>query len=170
MPKQHYLLEEPDPQKRKPAMEQPTIQRWCIIRSYGVDPENPRLLIEVADASAVLLETLAANASGETDNLAARLARLEQDNLDWWLESSERIHESQADFLKRLDDPEKLFKGMPSDKWSVEEGMVFLHVNDEDETLVPFTFQARQMSKDLYRDLTGVKQDDQQSKPKSRRR
>ena len=156
MPK-HYLLEEPDPQKRKPAGEPALIQRWCIIRRYGADPLNPHLIIEVAEATPALQETLAALPGSETRSLAERLAGLEQDNLDWWQESSERIHESQADFLKRLTEPEKFFKGMPPDSWSIEEGMVFLHLNEAGGTLVPFTYQARQMSKDLYRDLTGMK-------------
>ena len=156
MPK-HYLLEEPDPQKRKPAGEPALIQRWCIIRSYGADPLNPHLIIEVAEAAPALQVTLAALPGSETKSLAEQLAGLEQDNLDWWVESSERIQESQTDFLKRLTEPEKFFKGMPPGSWSIEEGMVFLHLNDEGGTLVPFTYQARQMSKDLYRDLTGQK-------------
>ena len=49
----HYLLEEPNPQK-KTSSKKAAIQRWCIIRSYGADPENPHLIIEVADASKAL--------------------------------------------------------------------------------------------------------------------
>jgi len=165
----HYLLEEPNPQK-KTSSKKAAIQRWCIIRSYGADPENPHLIIEVADASKALQKTLKTISGGESVSLTDKLAGLEQDDLDWWEESEVRIHESQAAFLKRLDDPEKLFKGVPLDKWSVEEGMVFLYVNDGSPHLVPFTYQARQMSKDLYQHLTGLKPAAQPDSRRNRRR
>ena len=165
MPK-NYLLEEQDSQKGKSGDEPSMMQRWCIIRKYGIDLEDPHLIIEVSEADRGFIDLLAVDPGMDRAALAERLQKLDRDDLDWWQESDERIIESQTDFLKRFEKPGVLFHDMPRDKWSIEEGMVFIHFNSSEPTLIPFTYQARQMSKGLYRRLTGLETKDRSAESK----
>ena len=151
-----YTQEQQESKKASAILEASIIQRWCIIRKYGINLEDLHLIIEVSEASRGFIDLLAIDTGMDRAALTERLQKLDRDNLDWWRESDERIIESQADFLKRFEEPGVLFHDMPRDKWSIEEGMVFIHLNSNEQTLIPFTYQARQMSKGLYRRLTGL--------------
>ncbi|MFC2065363.1 hypothetical protein ACFLXB_09745 [Chloroflexota bacterium] len=162
MPKS-YLQDQQDSGKVGDVLKLSNIQRWCILRKVIIDNEDLHLLIEVSEASQLFLDFLALGPIKDSTVLVERLQKLDRDDLDWWQERDERIFESQADFLKRLEDPGELFQDMPRDKWSIEEGMVFININSKQPMLIPFTYQARQMSKGLYKRLTGMETKDESS-------
>jgi len=160
-----YTQEQQESKEASANLAASMIQRWCIIRKYGIDPEDPHLIIEVSEASRGFIDLLTIDTGMDRAALAERLQKLERDNLEWWRESDERIIESQADFLKHFEEPGVLFHDMPRDKWSIEEGMVFIHLNSNEPILIPFTYQARQMSKGLYKRLTGLYTKDRPTQP-----
>ena len=165
MPKS-YVQDQQDSGKVGAVLEPSIIQRWCILRKISIDLEDFHLLIEISSASRVFMDFLALDPIKDSTALVERLQKLEGEDLDWWQESDERIFESQADFLKRLEEPGELFQDMLRDKWSIEEGMVFININTKQPTLIPFTYQARQMSKGLYKRLTGMETKDHPSESK----
>jgi len=164
MPKK-YIQEQQETILAIGILETSMIQRWCVIRKYGIDLEDPHLVIEVSGATRSFIDLLVRGPDMDKSSLVERLLKLDRDDIDWWEESDERIMESQADFLKRFEEPGVLFHDMPRDKWSIEEGMVFILLNSSEPNLIPFTYQARQMSKGLYRRLTGLDAKDRPGKP-----
>ena len=126
------------------------IQRWCIVRKYGQDEENPQLHIAVANASEILLAILS-----DESEFEKHFTSLKADRLEWWQDEDKRYKLSQSEFRAKLEKFSDYLEDKPVDEKLIEEGMVFLRIETQEPRFVHFTYQARNMSERVFSQLTG---------------
>lgn len=122
----------------------PGLRRWYLGRVYGDDRDQAFVDLYLALPTRAGLQTLAG-----LDPQA--LIQLPEEDPDWWLEEDYDIsvHLRLQDFRALLAETSGYSEDQP-----LVEGMVFLEIWQGDHFIfVPFSYQARQASKQVYRRL-----------------
>jgi hypothetical protein len=128
----------------------PDIQRWCIVRKYGQDTDDPNLNIEVAYPSDKLLTNLTTGKDPED-----YFATSEKDQLEWWRDEYTVLKFPQSKFRSELEAFSDYLVDKPAHEQYIEEGMVFIRIETKERRYVHFTYQARNLSEKVYSQLTG---------------
>ena len=139
------------------------IQRWCIVRKYSQDQDDPHLNIAVANASDELLQTIPFDPNKKTADLEEYFSSLEADQLEWWQDedADEGLRLPLSKFRAKLETLSEYFVEKPAHEQLIEEGMVFIRIQIQEPRFVHFTYQARNLSEKVYSQLTGDVIEDQ---------
>jgi hypothetical protein len=121
-------------------------RRWYIARLYAEDLKDPYLDLYYAPISQ-------AGRSALKEFTADTLLRQPADNLEWWQAENFDlpVHIPLSGFRSFLQEYSNYRPDQP-----VEEGMVFIELWSEGKmSFIPFSFQAREASKEIYQRLLG---------------
>ncbi len=137
------------------------IQRWCIVRKYGITPDNQYVKIEIANATDQLIATISSNAEKYFKNSRS-------EDLDWWEDETAIIQKPLDAFKKELMERRAFPEIKSMDDLIVEEGMVFVYIVDS--RMIHFTYQSRRASETIYNKLLGKANTNEASEDQRHRR
>lgn len=123
-----------------------SIRRWYLARAYSENVEKSYVDLYYSPISNLGKQVL-------TELDESTLLTQPADDFDWWQpENFDRpAHIPLVDFRKLLQEHSHYRSDQP-----VEEGMVFIEIWCGDEmSLIPFSYQAREASKNVYQRLLG---------------
>jgi hypothetical protein len=126
--------------------ENPMTRRWYVTRIFSEDLRNPYIDLYYAAVSEAGRRTLA-----EFD--ASTFLAQTEDVFEWWQPENfdQPAHLPLSEFRKLLQEYGDYRTDQP-----IEEGMVFIEIWRENKvSIIPFSYQAREASKNVYQRLLG---------------
>jgi hypothetical protein len=122
----------------------PKIRRWYLARLYSEKPDESYVDLYYSPISEFGDQVLAELEASDFNSQVT-------DDFEWWQPENfdQPAHIALADFRKILQEHSSYRPDQP-----IEEGMVFIEIWREGKmSLIPFSYQAREASKNVYKGL-----------------